>query len=172
MVRKPDVEEARRLAETLHAGQTDRLGLPYAAHVADVARRVAGLGPAVETVAWLHDALEDTDLTPEEIGARFGPDIRAGVDAMTRRAGEDYAGAYLARVAACPQAVPVKIADAAHNLGKAHLLAARDPDRAARLARRYRDALRALGADPEKVPRIGFRDGAWQELQERAGPQG
>jgi len=42
-------------------------------------------------VAVLHDVIEDTETTLKELESMgFGPDVIAGVDAMTRRPGEDY----------------------------------------------------------------------------------
>lgn len=143
-------KHAQRLAELHHADQTDKLGVPYIAHVSDVARRVAHHGPQVEAIAWLHDIVEDTDVTLDEIEEQFGSRIAGGVDAMTRRAGEDYFADYLPRLQINTDAVHVKIADASHNWGKVHLLEAVDPDKAATLNRKYAAVLRALG-DPSAM---------------------
>ena len=82
------------------------------------AAAVAALGPDFEIVGLLHDTLEDTDLTAAEIERRFGPEIRAAVEAMTKRPGDDYFDDYLPRALADPLARAVKCADATHNLGR------------------------------------------------------
>lgn len=41
-----------------------------------------------ETVAWLHDVVEDTSIELSDLGDEFAPHIVAAVDAITRRVGE------------------------------------------------------------------------------------
>ncbi len=155
------VSDAKALAAEHHAGQTDKLGIEYIAHVTDVADRVRGEGPAIEAIAWLHDVVEDTEVTLAEIEESFGKAIRDGVDAMTHREDEDYFEDYLPRLAANPNAVLVKIADASHNWGKVHLLKGADPDRAAGLDRKYRRVLEFLGQGTAVCRRIVFKDEIW-----------
>ena len=156
---------ARDFARSCHGGQTDKLGVPYFHHLEDVARRVAEFGSVAVSIAWLHDCVEDTSATLAEIEKNFGSSVRDGVDAMTKRAGEDYFEAYLPRLKSNPHAIPVKIADASHNLGKAHLLAAIAPDKAASLERKYKRVLKVLGA-PVSVPEhLVFADGGWRLIE-------
>lgn len=92
------VDRARRLAYDAHAGQTDKAGEPYVqAHVADVAARVHPWGPDAVTVAWLHDVVEDTEYTLDDLRSVFSGVIVDAVDAITRRSGEA-TDAYYARV--------------------------------------------------------------------------
>jgi (p)ppGpp synthase/HD superfamily hydrolase len=144
------VSEARALAMEIHHGQTDKGNNPYIYHVLDVVRRVANLGPEYEIVAFLHDAVEDAPdhrpLTFAEIEQRFGSAVRAGVDAMTKQKSEDYHADYLPRVASDPIGKVVKIADASHNISKAHLIT--DETLQKRLRAKYTVALEFLGADP------------------------
>jgi (p)ppGpp synthase/HD superfamily hydrolase len=156
---------AREFARIRHAVQTDKLGVPYFHHLADVARRVIDLGPITVSIAWLHDCVEDTSATLDEIEKNFGGAVRDGVDAITRRVGEDYFNAYLPRLRSNPHAIPVKIADASHNLGKAHLLATIAPEKAAGLEKKYKRVLEILGA-PVTVPeRLVFADGGWRSIE-------
>lgn len=158
------IADAEAFARAKHAGQTDKLGVPYIHHLEDVARRVAGQSAVVVSTAWLHDSVEDTDASLAEIEALFGRDVRDAVDAMTRREGEVYFADYLPRLQQNPDAVLVKIADASHNLGKAHLLAETDSERAASLEKKYRRVLTALGV-PSVVPEhLVFERGAWRAL--------
>lgn len=153
--------KARAWAARHHAGQVDKLGVPYLAHVGDVAGRVRDHGAIVEAIAWLHDLVEDTPVTLDDIETTFGPRIAAGVDALTRREGEGYFEAYLPRLERNRDAVAVKLADAAHNWGKIHLLEAREPKAARSLARRYRRVLETLGEADPVCHAIHFDGEAW-----------
>ena len=72
------VERARAYAVMNHGRINQRLKyslLPYDLHLKAVADLVASVSDDPETIAaaWLHDALEDTPATFEEIGNEFGP---------------------------------------------------------------------------------------------------
>ncbi len=114
----PKVAEADALAARHHAGQVDKAGFPYIEHCRAVAAAVSSLGADFEIVGLLHDTLEDTDLAAAEIEHRFGPEVRAAVEAMTKRPGDDYFDDYLPRALADPLARAVKHADVTHNLGR------------------------------------------------------
>ena len=156
------IEAARAFAENRHSGQTDKLGHPYIAHLDDVASRVRTLGSVVVCIGWLHDCVEDTSATLDEIEELFGGEIRDGVDAMTKRDGEDYFSEYLVRLKSNTNAILVKIADASHNLGKAHLLADAEPEKARCLEKKYRKVLAELGVRVSTPERLRFKDGGWR----------
>jgi hypothetical protein len=152
------IAAARALAGEIHHGQRDKGGRPYIYHVLDVARRVADRGADFEIVALLHDAVEDAPahrpLSFAEIEQHYGAAVSAGVDAMTKRSSpskEDYLEDYLPRLAADPIGKVVKIADASHNISKAHLIA--DESEQKRLRTKYATALSYLGADPAEAER-------------------
>ena len=107
-----DVAAARALATKAHEGQTDKAGLPYITHPERVASRLTT--PEAQVVGWLHDTVEDTPITLRDIGAAFGPETAAAVDAISRRNGEPWSD-YLERVAANPMARQVKISDLIDN---------------------------------------------------------
>ena len=69
-----------------HRGQSGRSGEPYIQHPLAVARIVADLGLDDVTVAaaLLHDAVEDTGITLEDLEAEFGSDVTAIVDGVTK----------------------------------------------------------------------------------------
>ena len=79
-----DVETAKSWAERLHQGQTDKAGQPYIGHPARVAGRLET--KEAQVVGWLHDTVEDTGLTLEEVTEQFGPETAAALDAVTRTA--------------------------------------------------------------------------------------
>ena len=63
---KIDLDIIRSLAESAFEGHYRRGGAPAIEHPEEVAARVKGDKPA-EAVAWLHDILEDTDVTAEDL---------------------------------------------------------------------------------------------------------
>lgn len=112
------VSRAAELARVAHAGQFRRDGVtPYVRHLEAVASRVSG-DPIAEAVAWLHDVLEDTDLTVDEMRAhQMPPEVIAGVITLTKKGDIGYQR-YLLRIKADPTARKVKIADFLSNARK------------------------------------------------------
>jgi (p)ppGpp synthase/HD superfamily hydrolase len=140
-----DLEEAIRIAVEAHRGQKDRAGAPYILHPLRVMLRVHT--DAERMAAVLHDVVEDTPWTLDDLRARGFPDeVLDAVDGLTRRPGEEY-DAFVERAAAHPVARRVKLADIEDNLDVRRLdaVAARDLDR----LDRYLRAFRRLSADTE-----------------------
>lgn len=133
-----------QLATDAHAGQIDKAGRPYSEHPRRVAALVAGMtdDPDAVAVAWLHDVVEDTAVTLDDLRAEgWSERVVAAVDALTRRPGEG--DAYYLRVAADPLAALVKRADIADNTDPQRV-ALLTPSDAARLRRKYEHALSLL----------------------------
>jgi len=80
------ITESYALAAGAHRGQLRRSGEPYITHPLAVAGIVAqyGMDDVSIAAALLHDAVEDTVLTLEEIDERFGPEVTAIVDGVTK----------------------------------------------------------------------------------------
>jgi (p)ppGpp synthase/HD superfamily hydrolase len=92
--------------------------------------------------AILHDVVEDSDATLEDIEVFFGPEVRRLVEALTHAPGESYA-AYIQRiVAAGKAAILVKLEDVHDNLERPDKGDGRDEARKLK----YRAALKALRA--------------------------
>src|SRR5579883_2608932 len=110
------VSTAAAIARRAHAGQFRRDGkTPYIQHPEAVARRLAG-DTKSEAVAWLHDVLEDTEISPEELLAHGLPlDVVSAVVALTREKSVPYED-YLRGVKENAIAKKVKIADIVSNL--------------------------------------------------------
>ena len=111
------VASAYRLATTAHAGQVDKAGVDYIRHPMAVAEAVRHLGSDHEVVAVLHDTVEDTEVTLDQIRDRFGDCVADAVDALTRRKGETYTD-FIRRAAKNEIARAVKRADVTHNLSR------------------------------------------------------
>lgn len=133
----PDVQKARELACVAHG---DLAGLPYITHVARVAARVAYCGPAAEAVAWLHDVVEDCDVTMDDIRALFPPEIAAGVDAMTQRPDEPLES-YWTRVASNRLAFIVKLHGDMPDDNNPDRPGNGDEERSAKRRNKYADAI-------------------------------
>jgi len=80
------ISRAYELARDAHTGQTRKSGEPYVQHPVAVAKIVAELGLDDVTIsaALLHDAVEDTGVTLEDLTLAFGPDVAAIVDGVTK----------------------------------------------------------------------------------------
>ena len=112
---------AARAATDAHKGQTrwDK-SIPYITHPCAVANEFKDVegeeGVFLRTVAWLHDVVEDTDLTLdnlEELG--FSRDVTEAVCLVTKIKDDDYID-YILRISRNRVACLVKLADIRHNL--------------------------------------------------------
>lgn len=134
------LERAIVIAAEAHAGQVDKTGAPYILHPLRVMLAVEGVEAKVAAV--LHDVVEDTPWTLEELRAEgFGTDVVDAVDGLTRRVGEVYLD-FCRRAASHELARRVKLADLADNLDPDRLAALPDSHRS--LADRYRKAREIL----------------------------
>jgi GTP pyrophosphokinase len=115
-------------ANQLHQGQYRKSGEAYIAHPVAVAKLLKDLGGDSEMIAagFLHDVVEDTDITPEEIELRFGKNVRQLVEAVTKlsklnfsskteRQAENFRRMFLA-MAKDIRVIVVKLADRLHNM--------------------------------------------------------
>ena len=80
------VERAYQVAEKAHQGQTRKSGDPYITHPVAVAQLLAdlGIGPAGLAAALLHDTVEDTDYSLDQLKVDFGEEIAMLVDGVTK----------------------------------------------------------------------------------------
>lgn len=121
---------AAEFAKKAHAGQIRKyVGEPYVYHPARVAARVTLLPGATEEMvaaAWLHDTVEDCDVTVDEVREKFGPIVADLVDGLTDKFSKedrpdlsraDRKELEHARLATTPAAVRnIKLADITDNL--------------------------------------------------------
>ena len=133
-------ELAFEIAKAAHAGQTDKAGLDYILHPLQVAAEMTT--DEEKAVALLHDIIEDTDVTANELLAKGLPDnVVEAVKALTKKHNQNYA-AYLAGVKKNRLATAVKLADLKHNsdLSRLEKITQKDRER----AEKYRKAIEYL----------------------------
>lgn len=117
------IDLAQSLASYLHCYQLDKQGRPYIEHIRRVYNACRSLSVEQRIAALLHDSLEDaTGLGTGKIDSHvihilFGDHVLEIITALTRRHREDYEY-YIRRVAECPDAILIKLADLKDNLSE------------------------------------------------------
>ena len=116
------------IAESAHAGQIRESGEPYFDHPAAVAFILAEMDLDPNTIAagLLHDVVEDTGKTYEEMAALFGPEVAALVDGVTKLSRVDFKTReeqqaeslrkMLVAMARDIRVILIKLADRLHNM--------------------------------------------------------
>lgn len=139
------VKLAEEIARQTHDGQVDKSGKPYIGHLERVAARTAKeAGSQAVAVAWLHDTVEDTGTTLDQLRQQGIPEnVVTAVDAITKRPGEARDD-YLQRVKDVPLALTVKASDVADNTDPQRMQAL-DEDMRNRLRDKYVHTRAVLG---------------------------
>ena len=122
----PTLEKALELAAVHHAGQFDKAGEPYILHVLRVMHAVKGL--KAKTVAAMHDLLEDTGVTEQDLRSiGFDAEIVDAVLALTKGSKETRIEA-AKRAKINSLAREVKLSDNADNMDLTRLVDPTDKD--------------------------------------------
>ncbi len=161
---------AYKYSDVAHAGQVRHSGEPYVSHCVEVARILADLQLDTITVACglLHDIVEDTDITVEDVAREFGPEVAQIVDGLTKIANlpmssreerqvENYRKLLLS-IAKDARVILIKLADRLHNMRTLDWLA---PEKRRRIAQETRDLYAPL------AHRFGMAKVRW-ELEDLA----
>lgn len=120
-------QQALVIAEDAHKGQVDKAGMDYIQHPLFVASLVEG--ELAKTVALLHDVVEDSDWTLEDLRMEVLPEeVVQAVGILTKNRDESYEE-YLMHVKQNPLARQVKLADLKHNSDLSRLANVTDRDR-------------------------------------------
>ncbi|NHC13968.1 RelA/SpoT family protein [Motilibacter deserti] len=137
-----DLERAYAVAERCHRGQRRKSGDPYITHPLAVATILAsfGMNPPTLCAALLHDTVEDTDYTLEQLRADFGDEVAGLVDGVTKLDKVKYGDAAQAEtvrkmVVAMSRDIRVlviKLADRLHNARTWRYIPAEKAERKAR----------------------------------------
>lgn len=120
------LESAKLLSKQAHSNQVDKAGVDYfAGHIQTVVNSVHTYKEKI--VAYLHDTVEDTEVTIEMIYEEFGEEIGDAVKAITKFGELDYTE-YIEGIKANKLARAVKIADLKHNMDLTRLKEVREKD--------------------------------------------
>ncbi len=170
-LKTPDIQlvwEAYRFSDQAHQGQMRRSGEPYITHPVSVALILASLHLDTPTIiaALLHDVVEDTGITKEDVGEKFGPQVADLVDGLSKldkiefqSATEAQAENFRKMLLAMSQDVRVilvKLADRLHNMQTLDVM---KPDKRRRIARETLEIYAPI------ANRLGLND-IYQELQD------
>lgn len=106
-------KKALNIAYKAHEGQLDQSGIPYIFHPYHVAEQMED--EITTCIALLHDVMEDTAVTDEELSEEFPEEVMVPLRLLNHDSAEPYAD-YIRRIKTNPTAVKVKLADIAHNM--------------------------------------------------------
>ncbi|MET9594085.1 HD domain-containing protein [Streptomyces sp. NPDC006516] len=136
------------LAESSHRGQMRKSGEPYITHPLAVTLILAELGAETTTLtaSLLHDTVEDTDVTLDQVREEFGDEVCYLVDGVTKLEKVDYGAAaepetfrkMLVATGNDVRVMSIKLADRLHNM---RTLGVMRPEKQARIAKVTHDVL-------------------------------
>ncbi|MDV9192484.1 HD domain-containing protein, partial [Streptomyces sp. SR27] len=136
------------LAESSHRGQFRKSGEPYITHPLAVTLILAELGAETTTLtaSLLHDTVEDTEVTLDQVRREFGDEVAYLVDGVTKVEKIDYGAAaepetfrkMLVATGDDVRVMSIKLADRLHNM---RTLGVMRPEKQARIAKVTRDVL-------------------------------
>lgn len=132
----PTLQQTEALVREKFAGQEDRTGVPMADHMMRVAGFLYDEDEFTQHIAWLHDIVEDTDVTIDDLMLLGYPiAVTRAVDLLTHDKKQMDYQAYIDRICESGdiRAIKVKLADQRDNT---------DPSRQMRLNRHIQRALR------------------------------
>ena len=146
-----DLDPLRRayvLAESSHRGQMRKSGEPYITHPLAVTLILAELGAETTTLtaSLLHDTVEDTEVTLDQVREQFGEEVRYLVDGVTKLEKVDYGAAaepetfrkMLVATGSDVRVMSIKLADRLHNM---RTLGVMRPEKQERIAKVTKDVL-------------------------------
>ncbi len=168
---KNKVQDALRLSENVHSNQLRKSGDPFIIHPLEVAKILTSIKLDGDSIAagLLHDTVEDTDLSIDEISKKFGKQISELVQGLTKiskyalkvnnqKFGENYKKLILATTKDL-RVILVKLADRLHNMRTINFL--EDDNKKTNIA------LETLEVFAPLAQRLGMKE--WQdELEDRS----
>ncbi len=118
MIYTPLTDKAMKLAYKAHDGQLDRNDAPYVFHPFHLAEQMTD--EITCAAALLHDVVEDTDITLDDLAKEYPAEVVELVRLLTHDEDVDYFD-YVRALKHNPQAVQIKLADLAHNSDESRL---------------------------------------------------
>ncbi len=135
------LEDAIALAAIAHAGQKDKVGLPVICHSMRV--MLTCTNPKQMTVGILHDVVEDTDITLDDLRKYgYSEDVVQAIDAISKRNGESFEQ-YIERCSKNQLSVGVKRIDISDNLSPFRHMGL-NVDHRIKLRTKYKKAIKFL----------------------------
>ena len=140
MIYTPMTKKALKLCFETHKEQLDKSNMPYVFHPFHLAEQMKD--EATTIVALLHDVVEDSDCTLDDLKSMgFSQEVLEAIALMTHDPAVDYMD-YVARIKTNPIAKAVKLADLKHNSDMSRLDVITPYDEVR--AKKYRKAIRLL----------------------------
>lgn len=118
MINTKLTREAMKIAYDAHKGQVDIVGVPYIYHPIHLAEQMNTETDCI--VALLHDVVEDTDITLEQLAQEFSNEVIEALRLLTHDKTIDYME-YIKEIKNNPIARRVKIEDLKHNMDESRL---------------------------------------------------
>lgn len=158
-----ELQRAYDTAERLHEGVTRKSGEPYITHPLAVATIAAEIGMDTTTLiaALLHDTVEDTDYSLEQLTADFGPEVARLVDGVTKldkvalgsAAEAETVRKMIVAMSRDPRVLVIKVCDRLHNMRTMRFL---PPEKQAKKARETLEVIAPL------AHRLGMASVKWE----------
>lgn len=140
MIYTEKTKKALKLCFEAHKNQTDKSGMPYVFHPFHLAEQMSS--EATVITALLHDVVEDTDYTLDDLREMdFGEEVIEALALLTHDDSEPYMD-YIARINGNPIARAVKLADLEHNSDTSRLSVV--DDYALKRTEKYKAAIELL----------------------------
>lgn len=154
MIYTPLTAKAMQVAYCAHHGQVDKGGMPYIFHPYHLAEQMTD--ELSTCAALLHDVVEDTPVTLEELAEEFPPQVLTALQLLTYDKQKDYF-AYLRAIKENPMARAVKLADLVHNSDQSRLAGCPgvSEQQKLRLQEKYRKARAILTEVEDRADLLG-----------------
>ena len=137
--------KAMKIAYTAHQGQLDKSGIPYIFHPIHLAEQMDDEISCC--VALLHDVVEDTAVTMEELAEEFPAEVINTLKLLTHDENVEYFS-YVRKIKTNPIAKKVKLADIAHNSNQSRCIGSGlSPEKLAYWRAKYEKATKILMED-------------------------
>lgn len=139
MIYTEKTKRAMQIAYEAHHGQLDKSGVPYIYHPIHLAEQ---MDTETETiVALLHDVVEDTPVTMEDLSEEFSEEVIEALKLLTHDENEDYMS-YVQKLKQNPISRKVKKADLRHNSDMSRLT--EWTEKAEKRLQKYKKAMKIL----------------------------